>query len=188
MVARPGCRWVADCPRLPFAASRLAGQRRIAVKTFAVAPEIRTNSLLAGAQFVDAYRLVVADPALDALVAARRVMGRTPRWIGILMALRNRAVAPLGLKAPEAAPAGSAARIGIFPVLSQSRDRVVLGLEDRHLDFRVIVDVAPIGDLRRVTVTTMVRTHNPLGRVYLAIVLPFHRIIVRALLLQASKA
>jgi hypothetical protein len=143
--------------------------------------------MLTGAQFVDAYCLVVADPALDARIAARRMMGRTPRWIGVLMGLRNRIVTPLGLKAPVAAPASSADRIGIFPVLSRSPDRVVLGFEDRHLDFRVIVDVAPASDQRRVTVTTMVRTHNRLGRVYLAIVLPFHRIIVRAMLQQASR-
>jgi hypothetical protein len=159
----------------------------MAVKAFAVTPEIRTDAMLVGAQFVDAYRLVVADPALDARAAARRMMGRTPRWIGVLMALRNRAVTPLGLKAPRAGAANTADRIGIFPVLSQSPDRVVLGLEDRHLDFRVIVDVALAGDHCRVTLTTMVRTHNRLGRVYLAIVLPFHRIIVRAMLQQASK-
>ena len=36
------------------------------------------------------------------------------------------------------------------------------------------------------TATTLVRTHNFLGRAYLAIILPFHRLVVRALLRQVA--
>jgi hypothetical protein len=32
-----------------------------------------------------------------------------------------------------------------------------------------------------------VRTHNRLGRIYLAIILPFHRLVVRALLRQVAE-
>jgi hypothetical protein len=39
---------------------------------------------------------------------------------------------------------------------------------------------------RRVTATTLVLTHNLLGRVYLAIILPFHRLIVPAMLRQVA--
>ena len=35
---------------------------------------------------------------------------------------------------------------------------------------------------RQVTATTLVKTHNWLGRTYLAIIMPFHRLIVRAML------
>jgi hypothetical protein len=52
------------------------------------------------------------------------------------------------------------------------------------LDFRVVVDVTPPGGVRQVTATTLVKTHNRLGRTYLAIILPFHRRIVPALLRQ----
>ena len=73
-------------------------------------------------------------------------------------------------------------RLGLFPVVSQQPDRVVLGFDDRHLDFRLVVDAPGNGD---VTGTTLIRTHNLLGRIYLAIVLPFHRIIVPAMLRRA---
>jgi hypothetical protein len=46
----------------------------------------------------------------------------------------------------------------------------------------VVVDVASTGPRRQVTATTLVLTHNLLGRTYLAVILPFHRIIVRAML------
>ena len=38
---------------------------------------------------------------------------------------------------------------------------------------------------QEVTASTAVRTHNLLGRIYLAIVKPFHRIVVPAMLAQA---
>ena len=79
-------------------------------------------------------------------------------------------------------------RIGFFPVVSETADRVVLGFDDWHLDFRVVVDVSALGaDRQQVTTTTLVRTHNWIGRVYLALILPFHRVIVRTMLAQAGR-
>jgi hypothetical protein len=75
----------------------------------------------------------------------------------------------------------------MFPVLSETPQRIIAGLDDRHLDFRVVVDVAGSGAGRRVTATTVVLTHNLLGRVYLTIILPFHRLIVRAMLRQIAR-
>jgi hypothetical protein len=51
----------------------------------------------------------------------------------------------------------------------------------------VVVHVAFAGAGRSVTATTVVLTHNLLGRVYLAIILPFHRLIVRAMLRQIAR-
>ncbi len=42
-----------------------------------------------------------------------------------------------------------------------------------------------LGEARqRISATTLVETHNLLGRLYLAIVKPFHRMIVPAMLAQ----
>ncbi len=41
---------------------------------------------------------------------------------------------------------------------------------------------------RDVTVTTFVKTHNLLGRAYLAAVMPFHKIIVPAMLGRVNGA
>jgi hypothetical protein len=150
-----------------------------------VPPKVDSSVLLPGAQFADAYSVSVEDRTLDARQAAERMLARGPRWIDTLLTLRNLIVAPLGLKtsgANERAPGGL---IGIFPVLSESPDRLVAGFNDRHLDFRVVIDVAASGDGRRVTATTLVLTHNLLGRVYLATILPFHRLVTRAMLRHA---
>ena len=70
--------------------------------------------------------------------------------------------------------------------MSQTPDRLVAGFDDRHLDFRVVVDVESSGAIQNVTATTLVLTHNRLGRVYLAIITPFHRLIVPAMLRQVA--
>jgi len=147
-----------------------------------------TLSLFPQARMSDAYRLVVKEP-LDAPSAAGRMFGRVPRWIRALMAMRNRLVAPFGLKTGRDKITSPSRRIGIFPVIAEAPERVVLGLDDRHLDFRVAIDVMRLGGARsEVTATTLVCPHNRLGRAYLAIVLPFHRVIVPVMLAQAAKA
>jgi hypothetical protein len=145
------------------------------------------ETLLAGAQFSDAYGVRVADAGIDARQAAVRLLGSSPGWVSALMRMRNAAVAPFGLKRPGWTRANAARSIGIFPVVSESPERIVLGFDDKHLDFRIVVDVVTVDGGRRVRLTTVVRTHNALGRVYLAAVLPFHRVIVRALLRRLGR-
>jgi hypothetical protein len=151
-----------------------------------VEPDANTDVLLAGAQFSDAFSVLVDDAALDARHAAEKMLGHSPRWIETLLALRNFLITPFGLKKPAPARTGATDTIGIFPVMSETPGRLVAGLNDKHLDFRVVVDVATSGDGQRVTATTLVLTHNLLGRVYLAVIMPFHRLVVRALLRQVA--
>src|ERR1700739_721531 len=151
-----------------------------------VEPDVTTAQLLAGAQSSDAFSVVVDGTALDPRHAAEKMLGHSPRWIERLLALRNFLVSPFGLKKPVAAETVSVDSIGIFPVMSETPGRLVAGLNDKHLDFRVVVDIATSGDGQRITATTLVLTHNLLGRIYLAIILPFHRLVVRALLQQVA--
>ena len=151
-----------------------------------VTPAIDVGALLPGAQFSDAYRIDVDNGALDARHAAERMMARQPRWAEALLTLRNILVAPFGLKTSGASTTAPREMVGIFPILSEKPDRLVAGFDDKHLDFRIVVDVATSGARRNVTATTLVLTHNWLGRTYLAIIMPFHRLIVRALLRQVA--
>jgi hypothetical protein len=157
------------------------------MKAHQVDPNVDSGALLAGAQFIDAYSIVIDDAALDARRAAEKMLARAPRWIEALLALRNHLVTPFGLKTSKSNEASASEIIGIFPIVSQSPDRLVAGFDDHHLDFRVVVDVAACGHGLRVTATTLVRTHNLLGRAYLAIILPFHRLVVRAMLRQVAE-
>jgi hypothetical protein len=151
-----------------------------------VTPAIDVGALLPGAQFADAYRIEVDDLTLNARQAAERMIARQPRWAEALVTLRNILVTPFGLKTSGASTSAPREMVGIFPIVSERPDRLVAGFNDKHLDFRLVVDVAASGARRNVTATTLVLTHNWLGRTYLAIIMPFHRLIVRALLRQVA--
>jgi hypothetical protein len=129
----------------------------------AAAPSADAERLLPGYQFADAYK-VQAVHRVTAMEATRMVFAHGPRWVRALMGLRNRLGRLVGLKAGP--PSG-------FPVVRETPDQVVLGFDDKHLDFRVVVEVG--GGF--ITVTTVVRWHNVWGRAYLTAILPFHRVI-----------
>lgn len=140
--------------------------------------------------FMDSYPVTVADPALTPLDYAGR-LARMPAWVNLLMALRNRAVAPFGLKT-EFGPAGAAAApaigdyVGIFRLEALSRAEAILGEDDMHLDFRISVyktsETEP-----RVALSTWVHPHNRFGRAYLLTVMPFHKLIVRTMLATLAR-
>ncbi len=142
------------------------------------------RQLLPGAQFADTFRITTADASLTARQAAERMFSRQPRWVRGLMAVRNFLVKPFGLKRPSHDGVARADTIGIFPVLSETPDRLVAGFDDGHLDFRVVVAVSPAASGREVAATTLVKTHNLLGRSYLTAILPFHRLVVQSMLRQ----
>jgi hypothetical protein len=160
------------------------------MKAIAVPPEARLRALLPGCSFADAYRVPApaAPPSLREL--ARSVLASPPVWAGWLMALRNAIARRLGLKTgAAAADLRGGGRIGMFPVLAESPGEMLLGLDDSHLDFRIAVSLqGQEPGARLLTVTTLVRTNNRLGRAYLACILPFHRFIVRGMLNRAARS
>ena len=153
-----------------------------------VRPEVDRDSVLAGAQFADAFRVTVADRDIDARAAAERIFSRSPRWVEALIELRNLIVAPFGLKTSGEHEPNAGGMIGLFPVLVETPERLVAGFDDHHLDFRIVVDVTPATSGRDVTVTTIVLTNNRLGRAYLAAIMPFHRMIAKTMLGQVCLA
>ena len=147
-----------------------------------VTPNVDAGAVLAGAQFIDAFRVEVGAATVNAREACTRMVLHGPRWIDALTRLRNILVTPLGLKTSgEGAPAPHGI-IGLFPVLSETPERLVAGFDDYHLDFRVVVDVAGDAASREVTVTTLVKTNNFLGRTYLTLITPFHKLVARGMM------
>ncbi|GMP04900.1 DUF2867 domain-containing protein [Bradyrhizobium sp. TM239] len=147
-----------------------------------VTPEVDANTLLAGAQFVDAFRVEIGAATVNAREACTRMVLHGPRWIDVLLRLRNILVRPFGLKTSgEGAPAPHGL-IGLFPVVSETPERLVAGFNDYHLDFRIVVDAAGDAASRQVTLTTLVRTHNLLGRTYLCLIAPFHKLVARGMM------
>ena len=105
------------------------------------------------------------------------------------MAVRNALVGLFGLKPAGYRPTRDAEMIGMFPIVGRSAAQIVLGFDDRHLDFRIVVDVAEDkGGGQAVSLTTLVRRNIQLGRVYLTMITPFHRLIVTRTLTRFARS
>src|SRR5262245_24218976 len=141
--------------------------------------------LYVGADLLDAYAIALPVGATDDLeVLARAGFERQAWWIRALTRVRDAMMAPVGVKSSRAVGAAAAARgpvIGFFPLLSKSAKELVVGEDDRHLDFRVaiLLRTGAAGG-RELVVVTVGHCHNRLGGTYLAVIAPFHRVVARA--------
>jgi hypothetical protein len=120
---------------------------------------------------------------------ATRVLADPPAWQEALIALRDAVVAPFGIKTSDAVRTSreSHEQVDFFPVHWEGADEIVLGADDRHLDFRLSLlrRLSPIGSL--LIATTIVHTHNALGYVYLNAIRPFHHLVVRTNLARCAR-
>jgi len=110
------------------------------------------------------------------------------------MAVRDAVVDKFGLKTAtqltSLVAASGTDRVGFFKIYSASPTEVVLGEDDKHLDFRlsVLCTNQPSPDGKRyLTLSTVVHCHNLLGRLYIRAIAPFHRLIVRSSLSRAAR-
>ena len=119
---------------------------------------------------------------------ARRTLVNPPAWQKALIALRDAVVTPFGIKTSGAVGASreSHDRVEFFPVQWEGEDEIVLGADDRHLDFRLSLlrRHSPTGTV--LIATTVVHTHNALGFTYLNAIRPFHHLVVRANLARCA--
>ncbi|KAH8667009.1 hypothetical protein BX600DRAFT_511889 [Xylariales sp. PMI_506] len=134
--------------------------------------------------FVDSFAVRLPATATgDARVLARLMFGNLPRFFYVLMWIRDAVVRCFGVKTSGAIRSqdDGRGRIDFFPVISESVDEVVVGEDDKHLDFRAsvgVIEASDGGGERLCVMTTVVRRHNLFGRLYLWTILPFHRGIV----------
>ena len=156
------------------------------------------HASLPDADWADSFAITTSDPGISPENAARNIILSQPGWIAPLMQLRNIVVRPFGLKpgvnenGHEADKAGAGAgandnsrtdQIGIFPVITRADTSITLGMNDRHLDFRLVVEIEQFaGDQTVIRAITLIKRHNLLGRAYLGTIMPFHRAIVPAML------
>ena len=147
-----------------------------------ITPDVDAGTVLAGADFVDAFRVDVGANAMNAREACTRMVLNGPRWIDALTRLRNILVTPFGLKTSGEGAYAPGGLIGLFPVVNETPERLIAGFDDYHLNFRIVVDVTNDAGSRQVTTTTLVRTNNLLGRTYLAIIKPFHKLVARSMM------
>jgi hypothetical protein len=148
--------------------------------------------LYQGADLLDAFAVSLPiGTCFDLVAIARAAFEHPAGWIHVLTQIRDTIMSVVGVKSSSAIGVEAAACgpvIGYFPVLSASPGELVIGVDDRHLDFRAAIRLraSDTGGCE-VVAATVVHCHNTLGRAYLTIIAPFHRIIVRANLERAVR-
>lgn len=144
-------------------------------------------ALYQGADLADSFAITL-PPGVTTNVEslARTLFARPPFWLRTLLAARDAAVSVIGLKTTAqlgANPDDPAGRVEFFKIYAIHETEIILGEDDKHLDFRASV-------LRRaddLIITTVVHCHNFIGRSYLKVILPFHRKVVRSALSRAAR-
>ncbi|MBV7430358.1 MULTISPECIES: DUF2867 domain-containing protein [unclassified Acidovorax] len=174
-----------------------------AVREIQVPPGTVIHATLHDADFFDAFTTTDPRPAASALQTWLEVLARTPRWTEQLLAVRNKLVRLVGLKgvgqlqdvhplASGASPTNARSyrvgdRVGIFLIRHLSDTEVVMGQDDKHLDVQVsLTKHGQPGSAPTVVISTVVHIHNTLGHAYMAVITPFHRRIVQAMLQQLA--
>jgi len=166
--------------------------RSVVERARSVAPPAESSIAGAydGADLVDAFATTFrACVARVPDAVARAILDRPAWWVRGLLASRDMIVARFGLKttADLQRNARSSGSIGFFPILSRTESEIVLGVDDRHLNFKVsIMLLRELESDFEVVVTTVVHCHNSLGRAYLSLIRPFHVLVVRSNLNRAA--
>nr|WP_240948923.1 DUF2867 domain-containing protein [Microbacterium sp. CFH 90308] len=117
---------------------------------------------------------VTAHASTDPAVWTTVLFHEPSATMTAVLAVRDRLVALVGLR-PSSRDS--------FRVLARTGDEVLVGSDDRHLDFRASVRRTR----HTVDVVTYVEVHNLLGRLYLVPVRMAHAAIVRGMLRRAAK-
>lgn len=164
------------------------------VRSVAPPRESRLSPRFATSTLADAFAIrvpTVPGHSIDAW--AQAALGHPTRWFRALLSLRDLAVGGLGLKTSadirrDMAASGQA-YFDFFPLQSRSDDEIVVGENDRHLDFSLSLLLRPTPDAAygELVATTVVHCHNLLGRTYLQAIMPFHGLVVRSNLRRAPR-
>ncbi|WCN39432.1 DUF2867 domain-containing protein [Aneurinibacillus uraniidurans] len=138
--------------------------------------------------YADAYKVTLPNELVcDVDSISRLFLASSPSWVARLMKIRDKLVNLIGLKTSKPADLQHitfepGSQVGIFRVINRSANEIVMGEDDRHLDFRVSILLEDRNGMKCATVSTTVYYHNWLGRLYFFIVGRVHKLIVPSML------
>ena len=118
-----------------------------------------------------------------------------PKWIDKLFAFRNKLVGLFGLKTSgkitdrqkilDNFKCEKGEQMGFFKVFDKTSDEIILGEDDKHLNFRVSLFIDQQNENKtdkKLIISTTVKFNNWFGRLYFLPVRPFHKLIVPRML------
>jgi len=137
--------------------------------------------------YSDAYKMALRDTSVSAEEIYIHIFSHIPSWVMPLMRVRNKIVSLFGLKTDDSVGHKKVLTVGekagMFLIYRIEEEEIIAGEDNVHLDFRVSV-------LKRdgeVTISTLVHYNNLFGKVYMSIITPFHKMVVKAMMKNALK-
>ena len=112
-------------------------------------PESVVASWYENASLLDSYSIDLSASEQSSMrELSTRTLVNPPAWQKALIALRDAMVTPFGLKTSGTVRTSrdSHERVDFFPVHWEGKDEIVLGTDDRHLDFRLSLPPTPFSN------------------------------------------
>ncbi|MFD2036299.1 DUF2867 domain-containing protein [Belliella marina] len=148
--------------------------------------EYMGRGLLSKVDFSDTFSTTNQENNLREIT--HLIFNKPPKWVKWLFSIRNKTVRLFGLKTEMPADYNErfavGGYIGYFRIFSISDHEIVLGADDSHLNFRAIV-AHNKETLHNIKVITLVQYNNPMGKIYMGIIKPFHLMVVKRLVKNA---
>ncbi|MEO1702799.1 MAG: DUF2867 domain-containing protein [Pseudomonadota bacterium] len=136
---------------------------------------------LQDADWADCWEVEVQPPYANAREAATDMVNCFPAWMSPMLKLRDGLVSLAGLRTTKVVQQEGAedvlGTVAFFPVISEIPGEIVLGTNDKHLDFRLVISISPGSNngSQRISMQTHLKRHNHLGHAYLVVIQSFHR-------------
>jgi len=147
--------------------------------------------------YVDSFQGVLNDVEnkITSVDIGKAFFSSGPKWVGKLFNLRNKIVSVFGLKTSgnivdrqqqlDNFKCEPGEQLGLFKVFKKTDNEVIIGENDKHLNFRVslFLDKSKTDKSKKdLTISTTVEFNNWFGRLYFLPVRPFHKFIVPTML------
>lgn len=131
------------------------------------------------ADYADCFhREIISDKTLPVDKLFSLVFKEYPKCVMWLLKTRDALVKPLGLK-------GGIAFEEL--IIESDSEEIILGKDDKHLSFCVSVYSSSEKEIQTAAISTVVKYHNLMGRVYFYGIWVFHKIVVGYLFRRAIR-
>jgi len=147
--------------------------------------------------YIDSFSGILNDKqnTLTSTKLGKAFFTSSPEWIGKLFSLRNKIVSLFGLKTSGEITDREqqlnnfncevGEQLGLFKVFHKSENEVVMGEDDKHLNFRISLFFKQKEleiTKKEIIISTTVEFKNRFGKLYFLPVKPFHKVIVPSML------
>lgn len=161
--------------------------------------ELPLNSMLRAFEekydSIDSFlgKVSAGEKSLTSTEIGKAFFTSAPKWVDLLFTFRNKIAGVIGLKTSGSIEnrkqqldnfkCEKGERLGLFKIFEKTEKEVILGEDDKHLNFRVSLLLDKITDGKnKLYISTAVKYNNTFGRLYFLIVKPFHNLIVPKML------